>query len=77
MIDDDIKYIIQAIHLRVIKRLSGELDRGKLYLFFLKKPKYVVILMSTYSSLNFKRDKKNSIRYDNNGCLILFMSMML
>ena len=69
---DTIKECFKNVSVGVTRRLLGELRGEKFDLFCLKEPDYVMILMSTYGSLNANTNQRDSIRYDKNNQLVVF-----
>ena len=68
-----IKQCFKNVSVGVTRRLPGELRGEKFDLFCLKEPDYVMILMSTYGSLNANTNQRDSIRYDKNNQPVVFM----
>ena len=67
-----IKQCFKNVSVGVTRRLPGELRGEKFDLFCLKEPDYVMILMSTYGSLNANTNQRDSIRYDKNNQPVVF-----
>ena len=69
---DKIKEDFKDVAVGVTRRLPGELNGEKFDLFCLREPDYVMILISTYGSLNSNSNQRESIRYNDRNEKITF-----